>query len=627
MSVEFAKPTIGDHFVRTIQEDSTFNIRNTGAALNTSSYTISAINGNGLVMSSPNKTIFSESKVLAFLDDNGLVVPRQTIDFLGNDDATVGGIVSLVNSEGFGVQLVNVVNNKILPVSFVGDAVRRGNFIAGLDTGVVQYLSTTPGFVGLESGLRQVVYKDNFLKFNEGGGETITDNRGNSVTFSSTKVDPRLVNIENAGPDLQSVNVSDEIFVSGAGGKLLKDFDYKTRLDEIFNRIGQDVTVTVDTSRLAQIELTIADSIRNLTIFDNDGDTTHTLDSSGRVSSTTTTTEGVTDADDIAVTVTGGKTEIRIGGVGLGINFSEIGGELGARLGARLAAKSGVVGRTVSSTFFDTLGTSLGRAVDGVVIGDLSVGKAVSNGFKSFPSDFLSNLKTAGIGAVSSYLTAELVSGLGVDGFAGELLNSVGSAAIATIIGNISNLGKLAADGTKITVFKNVDGMLASAAGAALGAKLANSIVRFKSVGGQLGASIGASIGNIVAGKIIGNAIAGPLGEFIGSAVGTFIGTIVGGVIGSIFGGTPRSGADVEFDAASGRFTVDNVYSRKGGSKDAARSVAGAVAETFNTVLEATGRKAAESRCRSNRQLRTACFNLRLSPDLYTQQGRNHGAF
>ncbi|WP_177198552.1 hypothetical protein [Novosphingobium sp. CF614] len=82
-----------------------------------------------------------------------------------------------------------------------------------------------------------------------------------------------------------------------------------------------------------------------------------------------------------------------------------------------------------------------------------------------------------------------------------------------------------------------------------------------------------------------GTLLAGP----VGAAIGAFVGFIVGGLIGSIFGGTPRSGADSVWDASQQKFVVANVWSRKGGSKDAARSVASAVSDTFNSVLLATG--------------------------------------
>lgn len=312
------------------------------------------------------------------------------------------------------------------------------------------------------------------------------------------------------------------------------------------------------------------------------------------------TTEDSELDKDFTVTTKDGNTEIRIDNNPLPFDFSDIGGALGAQLGARIAAKEGFVGRTISSAFFQTLGNNLGDAVDELVGGGSSVSKAIGDGFQSFPTEFVANLRSAGIGAVSSFLTAQIVSGLGVSGFAGELLNSAGGTAISTIISNIPKIGNPILDangdptGAKVDAFTGVGPAVASAVASLLGNKLGDSILTFKSVGGQIGAAVGSSIASIVNSADFTAAFAtGNPGIIaivaVAAVVRTALFKIIGGVIGSIFGGTPRSGADVEFDATSGRFTVDNVYSRKGGSKDAARSIAGAVAETFNTVLDAAG--------------------------------------
>ena len=70
-----------------------------------------------------------------------------------------------------------------------------------------------------------------------------------------------------------------------------------------------------------------------------------------------------------------------------------------------------------------------------------------------------------------------------------------------------------------------------------------------------------------------------------------FWSAIAGGLIGSLFGGTPRSGADVVWDVDKGTFAVANVSARKGGSKEAARSMAEAVAGGLNGIIASTGAK------------------------------------
>ena len=127
---------------------------------------------------------------------------------------------------------------------------------------------------------------------------------------------------------------------------------------------------------------------------------------------------------------------------------------------------------------------------------------------------------------------------------------------------------------------------LPTAVGSFLGGKLANEITQFETVGGQIGAAVGSNLGLLAAGQF--GLLGGPLGVF--AAIGVaLIGNLIGRLIGSIFGGTPQSGADALWDEGVDRFAVGNVYSEHGGSKKTAEALAGAVAGTFNIVLEASG--------------------------------------
>ena len=209
--------------------------------------------------------------------------------------------------------------------------------------------------------------------------------------------------------------------------------------------------------------------------------------------------------------------------------------------------------------------------------------------------ELFNNLKSAGIGALSSFLTAQLVGALGLNGFAGELANTVAGSTIGKIVDNIaSNISG------KTGIFDGLNAsMLANAAGSFLGAKLASEIIQFDTVGGQLGAAIGSAVGPILAASMLVagtgasatfvgiqlGALAGP----IGAAVGAFIGFLAGGLIGSIFGGTPRAGADVHWSSDTGKFNVANVYSKHGGSKEAAQAVASSVSDTLNAIVANSG--------------------------------------
>lgn len=282
------------------------------------------------------------------------------------------------------------------------------------------------------------------------------------------------------------------------------------------------------------------------------------------------------------------NVEITAANAPLGIDFSQLGSIIGSTLGSHLVGGDQIAGLVVSSAL-QTLGNNLGDALDGV-IGGGSVSRSVETAFKAFDDELFSSLTSAGVGTISSYLTAQLVAELGLEGFTGEFANAATSQALTTIVSNI-----LAGAETAEDIFAGIGPQLPfTIAASILGGRLANEIKAFESVGGQIGAQIGSAYGSFVAGVLIKASFAtgNPLVVAATVAAATVVVAayqLIGGLIGSIFGGTPRSGADVTWDAASGQFTVANAYSRKGGSKQAAVAMANSVADTFNAVLAATG--------------------------------------
>jgi hypothetical protein len=98
---------------------------------------------------------------------------------------------------------------------------------------------------------------------------------------------------------------------------------------------------------------------------------------------------------------------------------------------------------------------------------------------------------------------------------------------------------------------------------------------------------VGAAYGGFVATAILATGL-NPVTFLAAVAVVAFW-QVVGGLIGSIFGGTPRSGADLSWDADKREFITTNVWSRKGGSKDDARKLADAAGISLNAVFAATG--------------------------------------
>ncbi|MBV7257405.1 cadherin domain-containing protein [Pacificimonas sp. WHA3] len=266
----------------------------------------------------------------------------------------------------------------------------------------------------------------------------------------------------------------------------------------------------------------------------------------------------------------------------------------------------GILGRHLVS---DPLGSVASSTVLGAVMGNL--GEAAQAYFLRLPvdgeglpiqfddaldvafTDFGIDLASSGAGAVSAFLTGELLASLGIDGAVGSVLQQSASTSVATISNNLLRAGTINVDtGVKFKWNDGLDGAVGNAFGSFLGTFAASQIVAFDTIGGQLGSSIGASIGSAVAGKLLGDALAG-LGTALagpaGAAIGAFVGFLLGGLIGSVFGGTPRSGGDVSWDSASGMFVAENFWARKGGSIEAAANINKTVADTYNSVLSFVG--------------------------------------
>ena len=300
------------------------------------------------------------------------------------------------------------------------------------------------------------------------------------------------------------------------------------------------------------------------------------------------------------------------------IPFSQLGAIFGSTLGRQLAGTDQLRQQVYSiglSSVLNELGKQLDAAVGNPIPVSQATNVAVISGLQT-NSALLNDLTNGGVGAISSYLTAELVKSLGAHGVVGGALNSAGGAAIQQIVTNIANLGApiLNANGVvtgNVRVFTNVNvPTIGSAAGGFIGSTLAAQLVSFDTIGGQIGASVGSAIAGYVVAGIFTNAataalaagaaassfgsIALSLGSLagpVGAAVGAFVGFVLGGVVGSLFGGTPRSGADVIWNADTQNFVMANAWSRKTGSIDAAKSLAGTAAGTFNGVLASIGGK------------------------------------
>jgi len=282
------------------------------------------------------------------------------------------------------------------------------------------------------------------------------------------------------------------------------------------------------------------------------------------------------------------------------IQAGQIGSILGSSIGNQIAG-SNVFAQIAVGSLLKTLGQNLGETFDNIFYGQLDSGNAFSTAIDNIDSDLLSNIKSAGIGSISSFLTGELIkSVIGLDGAIGDVAQTASNAVVGQIVTNLQNLGPvldvagnpiLNAQGEEIVTGWDsgiADINFSGLIGSYLGSMLAGKVIKFDTIGGQVGSAVGSAIGAYVASKIIGK-VTGVVLNALVPGIGAFVGFIVGGLLGSLFGGTPRSGADVLFNPDTGEFGVTNIWSRKGGSKEGASNLASIAAENLNGILAAIG--------------------------------------
>lgn len=273
-----------------------------------------------------------------------------------------------------------------------------------------------------------------------------------------------------------------------------------------------------------------------------------------------------------------------------------LGGVIGGAISSALKLND-PAWQVISSATLSTIGENFAEAISARGLGVRLSSGDFSSILADLPEEFQANLRSAGAGAVSSYLTAELFRTLGIEGTLGEIAQTAAGAALSQVIQNAN----LIADGAKISVFEGLgETQIFNAVGGYVGARLGASLVKFDTVGGQIGAQVGSAIGAYVGASVAttwaaaGSKVGGAAYGAIGAAIGALVGYILGGLVGSFFSsGKPRSWASVSWEEASDGFVVTGIRSRSGGSKAGARVLANAVADNLNAVLKMSGSRVA----------------------------------
>jgi Ca2+-binding RTX toxin-like protein len=308
-----------------------------------------------------------------------------------------------------------------------------------------------------------------------------------------------------------------------------------------------------------------------------------------------------------------------VAGVAFRIDLTSFSGVFGSVLGQNLARSSPYASVVVSaalSSSLSNLAASIKRSqpASSNTSAQTPSGAAPSSLMDKISGDFLTNLKGQATGAISSYLASELASAVGLRGGAAQFASSVGAGAISQIVSNLTGSQVWATVQNNVTtVLRNGTGQaisvdmsaappqqgavkvdrpwnldlkvsVASAAASFIGGRLADAIHKFETVGGQIGAAMGQTYAAMNSAAMMIQYGVNPL-TFAVAVIAIAVWRLIGGFIGSLFGGKPRSGADLIWSDAEGKFVAANVWSKNRGSADAARSMADSAAGLVNQVI------------------------------------------
>ncbi|TKR32967.1 tandem-95 repeat protein [Luteimonas gilva] len=270
------------------------------------------------------------------------------------------------------------------------------------------------------------------------------------------------------------------------------------------------------------------------------------------------------------------------------ITGEQIGSMFGSILGNQIGGDN-IAARVGASALLSTIVGNIGEIIDnfwrdpeGVAPGqDLTASQKFNEAVQDLPAELKANLISAGAGAISSILTAEIFDALNLEGELAVVGQNVANAYLSKIITNIATNGiEHAFDG-----LSNINPLTIIAS--YLGTKLASQVIDLETVSGQIGAQLGTAIGAAAGAKI--GATYGWAGGPIGALVGAFLGYVLGGLLGESFGSKPKSGAEVVWDAQRQTFSVGNIWSRHHGSKTGAAQIAASAAGVLNSIVAASG--------------------------------------
>lgn len=249
------------------------------------------------------------------------------------------------------------------------------------------------------------------------------------------------------------------------------------------------------------------------------------------------------------------------------ISYEQIGAVFGSQLGNVIGGDSAFA-RIATGTALSVVLGNVGQTLDyyfnsvrvfnngAVSPANLSIEESAYRAFGNFASDLVVQVRQAGIGAVSSFLAAELTQD--IRGFGGQLGNVAANSLINRAITNVANRQSVFSGFTG-DLFALPDGNFAGGIGFTTGAAvssfiggyLAHKIVAPENLAGSLAGSIGGTLGSMafgsvafvgsvaagigLAGSAIATTVLGIILPGIGALIGTLLGTVLGNFLGGLF--------------------------------------------------------------------------------------------
>jgi hypothetical protein len=250
-----------------------------------------------------------------------------------------------------------------------------------------------------------------------------------------------------------------------------------------------------------------------------------------------------------------------------------IGQIFGSALGSALGGKDqitklansvvgGTIGSLIGQKFVLVLATSMGADLSKVSVTDVFAGQ---------------NLANAGIGAISSFLTAELGSALKIPGFGEQLFDAAANGFTTSVLTQVTT--KIGEGLTFNAAIDAIDWSRAvSGAISAEGLHIENLVGTFL---GQLLVPAKSHAG------AVGGQLFGAIGSFLLPGIGSFLGDILGTVIFDAFSNTPHPAATDLLDQSGRFYGFTNYQTSEGGSYDVPDQMAAAAISIINAYLSA----------------------------------------